>query len=103
MADMEELMPTVLVVNGPNLNLLGTREPDTYGTKTLSDLQSELSELGGSLGLTLKFMQSNTEGEIVDFIQAESEKAVGLIINPATVFYHPFRSKQPWHCPEDIS
>lgn len=85
---MEDMMPTVLVVNGPNLNLLGTREPDTYGTKTLSDLESELSAVAESLGITLKFLQSNSEGEIIDFIQSESAASAGLIINPAAYTHY---------------
>jgi 3-dehydroquinate dehydratase II len=75
---------TVYVLNGPNLNLLGTREPKTYGRATLKDVEKLCREAAGRHKLALEFRQSNHEGEIVDLIQeARAKKAAGLIINPA--------------------
>ena len=75
---------TVYVLNGPNLNLLGTREPELYGRSTLADVEKLCVATAKRHGLTVVFRQSNHEGEIVDWIQeARAKKAVGLIINPA--------------------
>jgi 3-dehydroquinate dehydratase-2 len=75
---------TVHIINGPNLNLLGTREPQIYGRATLRDVEKLCRDTARREGLSVKFRQSNHEGEIVDWIQeARSAKAVGLIINPA--------------------
>ncbi|AJC49387.1 type II 3-dehydroquinate dehydratase [Allofrancisella guangzhouensis] len=71
----------ILVINGPNLNLLGTREPNVYGNKTLKDINLELSNLTKEHKITLEFFQSNHEGEIIDKIQQTSAKFI--IINPA--------------------
>lgn len=71
----------ILVINGPNLNLLGTREPEKYGTKTLADIEASLQNLASENNLNLSFCQSNHEGEIVDIIQ--QTKARFIIINPA--------------------
>ena len=75
-------MPHVLILNGPNLNLLGTRQPDVYGQQTLTDLQVACDDLAESLGLSLDFHQSNHEGALVDLIQAARDMAQGIIINP---------------------
>jgi 3-dehydroquinate dehydratase-2 len=75
---------TVYVLNGPNLNLLGTREPELYGRATLADVEKLCRSAAKRHGLSIIFRQSNHEGEIVDWIQeARAKKAVGLIINPA--------------------
>ncbi len=75
---------TVYVVNGPNLNLLGTREPELYGRATLADVEKLCRATAQRFGLTVQFHQSNHEGEIIDWIhQARAEGAAGLIINPA--------------------
>jgi 3-dehydroquinate dehydratase II len=75
---------TVYVLNGPNLNLLGTREPEIYGRSTLADVEKLCHATAKKHGLTLEFRQSNHEGEIVDWIQeALAAKAAGLVINPA--------------------
>jgi len=75
---------TVYVLNGPNLNLLGTREPDIYGRATLGDVEKLCRTAAKQHGLAVVFRQSNHEGEIVDWIQeARSKKAAGIIINPA--------------------
>ncbi len=72
---------TVLVLNGPNLNLLGTRQPDIYGHETLADVEAVCAERAGALGLAIDFRQSNSEGEIVDWIQQARGQAVGIVIN----------------------
>jgi 3-dehydroquinate dehydratase II len=75
---------TVYVLNGPNLNLLGTREPKIYGRATLADVEKLCRATAKGLGLTVEFRQSNHEGEIVDWIQeARAKHAAGLLINPA--------------------
>src|SRR5580698_7676473 len=75
---------TVYVLNGPNLNLLGTREPELYGSATLGDVEKLCRATAKRFGLSVEFRQSNHEGEIVDWIQeALAKKAAGLIINPA--------------------
>jgi 3-dehydroquinate dehydratase-2 len=75
---------TVYVLNGPNLNLLGTREPELYGRATLADVEKLCRAAAKRHGLAAVFRQSNHEGEIVDWIQeARAKKAAGLIINPA--------------------
>ena len=73
----------ILVINGPNLNLLGTREPDVYGTDTLEELMMWLENSPEAVGHSFKFYQSNHEGEIIDSIHDEREWAEGIIINPA--------------------
>ena len=75
--------PSVLVLNGPNLNLLGTREPEIYGHTTLADIDRELSALGAELGLRVETYQSNSEGALVDRIQQARGEIDLLIINPA--------------------
>ena len=75
---------TVYVLNGPNLNLLGTREPHIYGHSTLADVEKLCGATAQQRGLTVVFRQSNHEGQIIDWIQeARAEKAAGLILNPA--------------------
>jgi 3-dehydroquinate dehydratase II len=73
----------VLVLNGPNLNLLGTREPQTYGTETLSDIETLCRAAGESLGLSVECRQSNHEGELVTWIQEARTAADAILINPA--------------------
>ena len=73
----------ILVVNGPNLNLLGTREPEVYGTLTLEKINEELLKYAKELGAEIEFFQSNLEGEIVNAIQAARQNCAGIVINPA--------------------
>lgn len=73
----------ILVANGPNLNLLGTREPGLYGAATLADVETLCAEAGQRLGLEIDFMQSNHEGALVDAVQAARGTAQGIVINPA--------------------
>ena len=72
---------TILLLNGPNLNLLGVREPETYGSETLADVEIKL-RAALPPEISLKAEQSNSEGELVDFIQAARETCAGIIINP---------------------
>jgi 3-dehydroquinate dehydratase-2 len=76
-------MAKILVVHGPNLNLLGTREPDVYGRVTLAQINRDLAALADRFGLEIDFFQSNHEGEIVDRLQAAVGNTDGIIINPA--------------------
>lgn len=71
----------ILVLNGPNLNLLGVREPKTYGSETLADIEEACLERAAGLDLALDFRQSNHEGQLVDWIQEARESADGIIIN----------------------
>ncbi|MCV2880886.1 type II 3-dehydroquinate dehydratase [Actibacterium sp. XHP0104] len=71
------------ILNGPNLNLLGKRQPEIYGAATLADVQAECSAVAAELGLDCALMQSNHEGEIVEQIHAARDQAAGIIINPA--------------------
>jgi 3-dehydroquinate dehydratase-2 len=75
---------TIYVLNGPNMNLLGTREPEKYGRATLADVEKLCRTTATRFGLEIVFRQSNSEGELVDWIQeAGAKKAAGLMINPA--------------------
>ncbi len=75
------MTPKILVINGPNLNMLGTREPEVYGTETLADIESACRARAGELGLEVEFRQSNAEGDMVDWIQQARGAAQGLIVN----------------------
>jgi len=72
---------TILVLNGPNLNLLGVREPETYGRETLADIEEACLERAAALDLAVDFRQSNHEGQLIDWIQEARESADGIIIN----------------------
>jgi len=76
-------MPTtpITILNGPNLNLLGTREPEIYGDETLSDIEQSAKKLGASLNLEVICHQTNSEGTLVDLVQAASQDTKGIIIN----------------------
>ena len=75
---------TIYVLNGPNLNLLGKREPEKYGNATLDDVEALCRTTGKEHGFDIEFRQSNREGELVDFIhEAAKKNAVGIVINPA--------------------
>jgi len=73
----------LLVINGPNMNLLGEREPDIYGKKSLNEIEEEMAELGKEAGIEVEFFQSNHEGDIVDKIGEARGKVGCIIINPA--------------------
>ena len=76
-------LPTIFVLNGPNLNLLGVREPDIYGNETLEDVRLACERRAAAFGRTVVFRQSNHEGVLVDWIQEAREAACALVINPA--------------------
>ena len=73
----------ILVINGPNLNMLGIREPEIYGSGTLADLEAMIKTEAGALGVSVEFFQSNSEGALVDAVQSAYGTADGIIINPA--------------------
>ncbi|MDB5373568.1 MAG: 3-dehydroquinate dehydratase [Belnapia sp.] len=75
--------PLVVVLNGPNLNLLGVREPEKYGTATLDDVEALCAEVAEGLGLAIDFRQTNGEGELITWVQECRGRAAGIIINPA--------------------
>ena len=83
-------MPRILIVNGPNLNLLGRREPEIYGTLTLDELNSKLSDIARELGIELAFFQSNSESELIDYLHKEGFNAAGLIINPGAFTHYSY-------------
>ncbi|MGW9020373.1 type II 3-dehydroquinate dehydratase [Leucobacter chromiiresistens] len=72
----------ILLVNGPNLNLLGTREPEIYGTETLADVESLVARVAREHSLDLRAVQSNHEGELIDAIHAAREDCAAIVINP---------------------
>lgn len=75
-------MTTIHILNGPNLNLLGQRQPEIYGRDTLDDVRAACQRLGGELGLEVALFQSNHEGEIVEMIHRARSEAQGIVINP---------------------
>ena len=81
-------MPTVLFINGPNLNFLGKRDPSHYGSRTLPQIEADIKERGKTLGLEVACFQSNHEGAIIDFLQAQAPNAKGVIINPGALTHY---------------
>lgn len=78
----------VLVIHGPNLNLLGTREPEVYGTVTLHDINRQLEEIGKQYDMEMVFFQSNVEGDIINQIHAAAGKCDGILINPGAYTHY---------------
>jgi 3-dehydroquinate dehydratase-2 len=85
----------ILVINGPNLNMLGKRDPQKYGTVTLLVINEKLRKLAKELDCELEFFQSNHEGEIIDFLQKESSRqADGVLVNPGALIRYAFCFRQ---------
>ncbi|MBI2304896.1 MAG: type II 3-dehydroquinate dehydratase [Chloroflexi bacterium] len=78
----------ILVVHGPNLNLLGQREPAVYGTTTLAEIDGALLKRSEELGVELSILQSNSEGAIIDFLHREAPSAQGIVINPGALTHY---------------
>lgn len=74
---------TIYVLNGPNLNLLGKRQPEIYGSETLADVEAAAASQAESHGMTIRFLQSNAEHQLIDWIHEARENAVAIVINPA--------------------
>ncbi|MBI2386128.1 MAG: type II 3-dehydroquinate dehydratase [Elusimicrobia bacterium] len=83
-------MKNILVLNGPNLNLLGEREPETYGTMTLSQLNAKLSVYARKKGAALRARQSNHEGELIDILHAHRKWAAGIVFNPGAYSHYSY-------------
>ena len=79
------MRPIIYVLNGPNLNLLGARQPEVYGRETLADVEAECRSVGGNLGLEIEFRQTNAESQLIDWIHEARKRAAGIIINPAAL------------------
>lgn len=79
---------TVFVLNGPNLNLLGTREPEIYGSDTLADIEAMLHEQAGSLGLEISFHQTNHEGQLVDWLHEANRQGAKAVLLNAAAYTH---------------
>jgi len=78
----------ILVLHGPNLNLFGRREPHIYGKTTLAEINDRLQKLAADLGVTLDIIQSNHEGDLIDFLHANIDEAQGALVNPAGLTQH---------------
>ena len=81
---------SILVLNGPNLNLLGIREPDSYGTMTLGEINSALEGLSGEMDTELRFLQSNHEGALIDAVHEAAGWADGIIVNPGAYTHYSY-------------
>jgi len=80
----------LLIVNGPNLNLLGTREPHIYGTTSLDEIETLLRRRAGELGCEVVCFQSNSEGAIIDFLQREAPASSGVVLNPGALTHYSY-------------
>ena len=85
----------LLVLHGPNLNLLGRRDPTRYGTVTMEEIDDRLRQIAGELGVRVRFFQSNHEGAIIDFLQEEdSRTANGILVNPGALIRYAYSFRQ---------
>lgn len=80
----------LLIVNGPNINLTGTREPGVYGTRTLAQINAEVEKTAGRAGVQCEFFQSNSEGGLIDFLQSRIGQADGIIINAGAYTHYSY-------------
>ncbi|MFB6285882.1 MAG: type II 3-dehydroquinate dehydratase [Candidatus Bipolaricaulia bacterium] len=83
-------MTRILIVHGPNLNLLGDRDPGVYGSKTLEQINADLHDQAHDMGLETRFFQSNHEGELIDCLHRERHWAAGVIINPGALTHYSY-------------
>ncbi len=83
-------MTRILIVHGPNLNLLGERDPDVYGSTTLAQLNARLADRANDMGLEVRFFQSNHEGELIDCLHRERHWASGVVINPGALTHYSY-------------
>jgi 3-dehydroquinate dehydratase II len=83
-------MRRVLVLNGPNLNLLGSREPGVYGSRSLSDLEAELARLAADIGVEVAFFQSNHEGALIDALHEAQSDCIGVVFNPGAYTHYSY-------------
>ena len=83
-------MKRVLVLNGPNLNLLGRREPGVYGSEGLAEIEAYLSEVGAGLGIEVGFAQSNHEGALIDALHEAAETCVAVVFNPGAYTHYSY-------------
>ena len=83
-------MTKIMVINGPNLNMLGIREPDVYGSETLQDLEAYIESYAEKKGIEVICMQSNSEGDIIDYIHYAFSNCQGIVINPAAYTHYSY-------------
>ncbi|MCY7755643.1 type II 3-dehydroquinate dehydratase [Bacillus haynesii] len=83
-------MPHILILNGPNLNRLGKREPDVYGTDTLTDLEQKLFQFAEGIQTELTFFQSNHEGDLIDALHEAEEQYDGIVLNPGAFSHYSY-------------
>jgi 3-dehydroquinate dehydratase-2 len=93
----EQMAKTVLVLNGPNINMLGKRQPEVYGHETFADIEANCMNIGASLGLSVICKQSNYEGELITWIQEAREEFDAIVINPAAYSHTSIGILDPLH------
>ncbi|TAN19916.1 MAG: type II 3-dehydroquinate dehydratase [Actinomycetota bacterium] len=86
-------MERILIINGPNLNMLGQRDPAIYGSETLSDIEHMLSSVALELGIELEFFQSNYEGALIEKVHSARGSFVGIVINPGAFTHYSYALK----------